>query len=159
VQTFFESRTAEVDEKANLELQQPDVRQNLLVVDGRKVFDGLQFDDHALIDQQVNAEGVLENDAVVYEPYRLLPLYLKSPSFERPCQNGLVDRLQQPRPSSVWILIAESMIAAVMSSSSCIPSLRPVLADVPHSPREPSCRKYRSSKRTRNRAECRQDSE
>jgi len=44
---FFERRGSEVDEQADGEVHQAEISQDLLAVDGREFFHGLELHDHA----------------------------------------------------------------------------------------------------------------
>jgi cation transport ATPase len=64
----------------------------------RKLFDGkpavTSISDHTAFDEKVCAESFLKNHPIIFKVNSLLPLDLKSPLFEHPCQHYLIDRLQ-----------------------------------------------------------------
>ena len=51
VKAVLKCGAAEIDEESDRELHQPEVGQQLFAVDGRKCFNGLQFDDDPFIYQ------------------------------------------------------------------------------------------------------------
>jgi hypothetical protein len=97
-QTFFESCRAEVDEETDLEIREAEIREELFAVHCREFLHGLDLDDHAVIDQQINPECVREQQAFVFEAEDFLSLDFESSLHEHASQYEFVNRFQQSRP-------------------------------------------------------------
>ena len=64
----------------------------------------LHLDDHALLHDQIGAEGVLDVDPIVGEPDQPLTVDMQSASPELNGERPLVERLQQTRAGSAMNL-------------------------------------------------------
>jgi hypothetical protein len=63
-QAVLEKRLAEVDQEAKLQTGELQVSQELLAVDRGVLLDGLEFDEHEVIDQEIGTERVVEHNAI-----------------------------------------------------------------------------------------------
>ena len=69
----------------------------LLEMHRRELLDGLQFHDHALINEQIDPQALVVEHAVVLERDSTVPLNMQSAPDQGTCEHGFIHRLQQPR--------------------------------------------------------------
>lgn len=93
MQAFLERGSAKVDQQANGQVHQPQVRQDLFAVDRCQPLDRLQFYNDPSFDQEIDAKTFVKNETVPFEPDHLLPLDGECPPFERLSQQGFVNGL------------------------------------------------------------------
>ena len=63
-----------------------------------QLFDRLDFDHEALIDEEVDSEGNVEMVAFVFERDGELPRDLQSTRFQPSCKDGFINRFEKTRP-------------------------------------------------------------
>ena len=78
LQAFLHRPRAEVEQKTNLQIREPEIGEKLFRVDGRKSFHRLQLDDQPLVHEQVDVEGIVESQTVEREADRVLPIDAQS---------------------------------------------------------------------------------
>jgi len=66
VDAFLQVRDVEVDQQADAQAAQPQVREQLSVVNGQHRFDRFQFDDHDFVDEQI--DSITEIDRESFNP-------------------------------------------------------------------------------------------
>jgi hypothetical protein len=59
------------------------------------LLNGLQFEDHLRLDDDVRPEALVKFHAFVFDRHRNLPDYRKAPSLQLLRQHGFVDRFKQ----------------------------------------------------------------
>ena len=64
---FLQCRSPEIQEKAHLQVEEAQVGEHLLEVNGRELLYALQLHDHPTIDKEVYAEAFLETQTIVLE--------------------------------------------------------------------------------------------
>ncbi len=64
----------------------------------RQLLDGLDLNDHLLLDQQIEPRSFLEADSIELEWDSLLPFHVEPAPFQLYHKELLVGRLQQTRP-------------------------------------------------------------
>ena len=69
----------------------------MFAVDGSKIFNGLDFDNDARVDEQVSAKALFENDPIIFEADDFLPFDLEPTFLQLPREYDFIDGLQQPR--------------------------------------------------------------
>jgi hypothetical protein len=85
-----ELRDIEVDQQANRAPGEFEIGEQLSLMNWLQPFDGLQFDNHLLFHQQVNAIAALQLYSAIFDGQRPLPLDLY-PSFNQlVCEAGLI---------------------------------------------------------------------
>ena len=79
------------------EIGQAEVGEHLFAVHRCQSLDRLQFHDHPAVDEQVGAEPLLKDHAIVGETDDLLSLHREAASFKRPGEHRFIDRFEQAR--------------------------------------------------------------
>src|SRR5687768_15980075 len=75
----------------------PQIREELLGVDGSESLDGAHFDDDPVLHHKIGTKFMLELNAIVCEADRTLPLETKPAPLECRRENDRVDDLERPR--------------------------------------------------------------
>lgn len=92
---FPEGGSSKIQKQPQRLLRQPQVSQQLLAMDGSKLLDRFDFDDQRALDDQVCPEALRENDAVIFNRDRHLPVDIEARFAEHRCKYRLVDGLEQ----------------------------------------------------------------
>jgi hypothetical protein len=111
---------AEVQNEAELQIDEPQVAQDLLHVHRSEAFHRLDLDDDASFDEKIDPKALLELDASICESDRSLALDVQPLAFEGGGERHLVDGLEQSRPRSRWIAIDSFTIAPLIWLSAVI---------------------------------------
>ncbi len=98
VESVFERGSSEIDEQANLEIEQLQVGQKLLAMHRSKSFHGLQLDANEAIDDEIGTKSLLINNSLIANRNHNLTFDCKSRLNQFPLKNRLIDRFQQPGP-------------------------------------------------------------
>jgi len=77
---------------------EPEVGQNLGLVDGKEAFGRLQFDDDRAIDDKVEPEAALELEPLELHGHRDLLAHLKAPQFQLRRKASAIDAFEEAWP-------------------------------------------------------------
>ena len=94
----FQERQPEVDEETEAFVSETEVVQKLLCMNRVKLISGFQFHDHAILNDQIRPESLVEDDTIGPNWNHYLPRNLQTTTLEPVVQQHLIDRLQVPRP-------------------------------------------------------------
>jgi len=87
--------STEVQEQADPQIQQTQIREKLLRVNVCELLYRLHLDDNAAIDEEIGAESVLELHVIINDTHRQLALYTETPPLEGGREHEHVHRLEQ----------------------------------------------------------------
>ena len=90
-----EAVASEVDEQADGQLQEPEVGEQLSLVNGRRAFGAFELDGHAALDQEVDAEAEFDFCPSVLEGHEELPLDAYPAAGELGGQEFLIGRFEE----------------------------------------------------------------
>ena len=71
---FLHRRSAKVQQEADPKLGKAQIGEKLLRVNGSEMIERLHLDDHALLDEEIEPESLLEGETFVRETNRILSL-------------------------------------------------------------------------------------
>jgi len=91
---------AEVDQQAQFHVSQPQISEKLLVMNGCDVFDGLEFEQHFVVDDQIAAKAFVKFEVVVNNRDADLRRNLEPTLSQLVSQHFFVNRLKQTRAKS-----------------------------------------------------------
>jgi hypothetical protein len=94
---FGQARRSKIDQQAYGQIEEPQIRQHLLAMNARELFDGLQFDDDSTLDEEIHTERFVESHSFEFEHNRLLPFDMETALLECSREHGFVDGFQQSR--------------------------------------------------------------
>ena len=97
-ESFAQRRTAEIDQKPDRLLCQPEVGEKLFRVDGANAIDRFDFHQQSPFDQQVNSECRLEDQSIILDVDRLLPIHRIAKPLELGTEDAFINRFHQTRP-------------------------------------------------------------
>lgn len=93
----FQPHLAEVEKETNLFSAQAQIGQNLFGMNGGQGFNGFQFYNNFVLNQQVGAKAFVEGQVIILDGDGPLPFHAQSAFFQFVSQHNFVDRLQQAR--------------------------------------------------------------
>jgi hypothetical protein len=94
-ETVDELVDVEVHEQALSQIQQPEVRQHLCLMDRLQAFDALQFDEQRVLDDEVRPVGATQAHAFVKDWNRDIALESDAVQLELMGQAGVIRRLEE----------------------------------------------------------------
>jgi hypothetical protein len=108
LEAILEGRLAKIHEQAKRQVDQAKLGEQLLRMHRRKSFDRLDFNDKNFLDQQIDFECVVNDNATKFHCHRHLPSHRKPGMVQRSRQQCLISGIKQTRPN-----IAMNSIAAI----------------------------------------------
>jgi len=97
LQALPQCRSAEIDQQTDAQMHQTQIGEQLPLMNRKRLFDGLDLDDDAGLDQHVGRQTVTESEAIEFESDRFLPDHAKTAPLKFPREDDFVDRLHQSR--------------------------------------------------------------
>jgi hypothetical protein len=82
VETFFEGGPSKVDQKANRQVHQAEIRKKLLAVDRSQLFHGFEFDYHCIFYKQINSQAFFKQNPIIFKTDDLLSFHMETAPFE-----------------------------------------------------------------------------
>lgn len=89
---------SKVEQQAKLAIAESELCQDLLPMNAHELFHGFQFNDDFVLDQQIGPKTFLEDQVVVTNWDRHLPLHLEPLLSQFMREGNLVNRFEKPRP-------------------------------------------------------------
>jgi len=96
-EAIFQPALTEVDQKSEMAIQEPHVRQDLFCVDGAEGLDGFELDDDFVFDDQIGAKAFVEDNAIILDWNRNLTFDIQPHALQFAGKNDLVDSFQKAR--------------------------------------------------------------
>jgi hypothetical protein len=93
-----QANNIEVEQETDANISQPQVRQDLRLVNGEESFDGLQFHDNDTLDEKVEAVAKIDANTVVDHREDQFLLNNEATDPELVCQAGSICAFHEPRP-------------------------------------------------------------
>ena len=95
----------EIDQETDSLAAQSQIREQLRLVNGQDRFDGLDFNDHCVFNEDVDPITEVDRDAIVFKGARLFGFVRESMASQLVTQADAIRPLQQPWPESGMHLI------------------------------------------------------
>ncbi len=95
---FLEGGRAVVDQEPEGKAHQPEIGEQLLMVDGGQLLDGFELNHQDSIDHQVRPKSFVQAESIKFNRHGLLARDRPTAILQPLGQNRLVNRLEQPRP-------------------------------------------------------------
>src|SRR5689334_2986733 len=95
--SVFDQRDVEVDQQAETAVGEFQVGQELRLVNGEQLLDGLQFHNDTSFNEQIEFQPGVDLNVVIPDRKQQLPLHLQSLPSELVNQTSFIDRLKKAR--------------------------------------------------------------
>jgi len=98
LQAILESRHSEIHQKAQRQIHQTQIGENLLAMHGGISLDGLEFDQKLVFDQDIRLESVVYRYAPVADGHCHLATHEQTALRQFLSEKDLINRFEQTRP-------------------------------------------------------------